>query len=394
MVHGARAADRGIDRCGVYVHVPYCRRRCPYCDFYFEVRAEDARFPDAVVAELTARHGELHARPTTLSFGGGTPSHVGSETLRTIVDATRALGLTADAEVSLEANPEDVDDDQARAFVEAGITRVSLGVQSFDDGVLTYLGRAHDAARAASAVAALRQAGMAQVGIDLIVGVPGEPPTRLHDDIARAHDTGIVHVSTYLLTLEPGTPLIKLIASGKRKQIDDDAQAEAYESVQELLALRGYGQYEVSSYARPGCESRHNRLYWSQGAYLGVGPGAHSMQLLPSGAVRRRHTTARLDGWLDAPAAAAHDVEELAPAHALREALAFGLRDLLAGVDVTALAARHQTPLSPGIAAALAASERAGDVTASEGTWRLTSTGARFADRVARAILQADDLAA
>jgi oxygen-independent coproporphyrinogen III oxidase len=252
--------------------------------------------------------------------------------------------------------------------------------------VLAYLGRAHDGARARAAIAAARAAGIGRVGVDLIVGVPGERTGRLADDVDAAAALGVGHVSAYLLTVEQGTPLVSLIAQGKRAAVDDDRQADAYEALQDVLPARGFAQYEISSYARPGEESRHNRIYWSQGSYLGLGPGAHSLALLDDGAVARRHTTARLAAWLDAPAAPGV-VERLAPAHALVEAIAFGLRDLQAGVDVDALAARHRTRPWPALIAALDKAVARGLVVDDGGRKKLTRRGALFADAVARDVL-------
>ena len=373
---------------GVYVHVPHCRRRCPYCDFAIEVGASTDGFVEAVARELEARAGWLTWPAQTLSLGGGTPSSLSTTELARLVDAVRARGLAEDAEVSLEVNPEDVDDAYAAGLRAAGFTRVSVGLQSFDDDVLRYLGRAHDGAGAAAAVRALVNVGV-DVGVDLIVGVPGEGDVRLAEDVARAADLAVVHISTYLLTLEEGTPLVQLIARGKRAAIDDDVQADAYERVRDVCAARGFAQYEVSSHARGGRASRHNRLYWQRGDYLGLGPGAHSFRVNDDGAAIRRHTAARLTAWRPDPAQAEADLERLEPAHALREAVAFGLRDLWAGVDVAALAALHKTEVPASLRAVLEAAASRGDVRVDgEAAW-LTAKGARFADRVAREVLGA-----
>lgn len=385
------AASRGGASRGVYVHVPFCRRRCPYCDFAFEVRPADPRYAPAVVDELRARAAELGGSAQTVSFGGGTPSALPAADLVHIVDGVRATtGLEQSAEVALELNPEDVTPEYARALADGGFTRASLGVQSFDDDVLRYLGRAHDGARARDAVRACLDAGL-RVGVDLIVGVPAERDGRLERDVGVLRDLGVGHVSAYILTLEEGTPLVQLIAKGARQNIDDDAQADAYERVQTLLSGAGWPQYEISSYARPGEESGHNRLYWQGGAYLGVGPSAHSMRRRDDGTVVRRNTTARLDAWLPCSHDAAHSEEQLAPAEAFLEAVAFGLRDMAAGVNVDALAARHHLRSGEPVHQELARHD--GLVVRSERaqqTWHLTPRGARFADRVARAILATD----
>lgn len=372
---------------GLYIHVPFCRRRCPYCDFAIEVGASSVGFVDGVARELALRHKEIEWPLQTVSLGGGTPSSLGPPELQRLIELVRGYGIDDDAEISLEVNPEDIDGDVAQGLRRAGFTRVSVGLQSFDDDVLLYLGRAHDGAAGAAAVAALVECGV-DTGVDLIVGVPGETSGRLARDIVKTAALGVGHVSAYLLTVEAGTPLVRLIADKKRAAVDDEAQAAAYEQVQALCAEAGFQQYEVSSYARPGKTSRHNRMYWQRGEYLGLGPGAHSFAIAEDGSVRRRHNRARLTGWLLDPDDDV-DVEVLEPAHALREALAFGLRDKGEGVDSAALAALHHTVLTPGLQAALSASVAGGDVVAIAGRLHLSAQGVLFADRVARCILQA-----
>jgi oxygen-independent coproporphyrinogen-3 oxidase len=385
VVHPATAPSAAPDRGrGVYVHVPFCRRRCPYCDFQIEVGKSQRGYLEALLREWQARGAGWH-RLQSLSLGGGTPSSLPTHDLGQIAEALRER-LLPGAEVSLEVNPEDVDGAFADGLKKAGFTRVSVGLQSFADDVLDYLGRAHDGAGASAAIGSLLDTGI-DVGVDLIVGVPGEADDRLQRDIERARTLGVAHLSAYLLTVEPGTPLVQLIAQRKRAAVDDDAQAAAYERVQGLCRAAGYQQYEVSSYALPGKSSRHNRLYWQRGDYLGLGPGAHGFVVGASGSAVHTHNAVRLAQWLTDPTAPA-EVEELPPPHALREAVAFGLRDQLAGVDVEALAALHQTPPQPGIAAALDAAIDAGDVVVVGSRHHLTDRGLRFADRVARDVLE------
>jgi oxygen-independent coproporphyrinogen III oxidase len=375
---------------GVYVHVPWCRRRCPYCDFYFEIGAADPRFPTAVAEELRARRREAPEGPAaTLYLGGGTPSALSDEAVAAVVASVRGhAGLAEDAEITLEANPEDLPPGRLERLAAAGITRLSLGVQSFSDEVLRWLGRAHDEAKA-SRVIEEAVAALPRVSVDLICGVPGEPAHRLEADVQRLAQLGVGHVSAYLLSVEEGTPLVQLIARGKREALDEERQADAYEALQALLPARGLCQYEVSSFARAGEESRHNRLYWAKGSYLGLGPGAHSMRLREDGSVVRRHTTARAAGWLAEPAGQAFEEEILGAEEAFLEAVAFGLRDVGAGVDLEALAARHRVlvPASLGPIVAQALDDgllaRGGEVL------RLTERGARFSDAVARSVLAA-----
>jgi oxygen-independent coproporphyrinogen-3 oxidase len=383
----------------VYVHVPWCRRRCTYCDFYFEVGRADERFADALAIELEGRAppgselsaGAVRAKADTVYLGGGTPSALSDDAVARVVDLLRRrLSIADDAEVSLEANPEDLPDGRAARLRELGVTRLSLGTQSFDDDVLRWLGRAHTGAQGKAAALAAVDAGL-RVSLDLIIGVPDEQEGRLDDDIDALLATGAGHVSTYQLTVEAGTPLQRFVDEGRRSAPDEDMQAEAYEHVQQRLRAAGLRQYEVSSFARPGDESRHNRLYWAQGTWLGLGPGAHSMQLHDDGGVLRRHTTARLSQWLADPAGAAHEDERLSPGHALAEAIAFGLRDLVKGVDLEALAARHRSPVPVGIERALDDAASRGLLTRRARAVALTPLGARFADAVARDVLYGRD---
>jgi oxygen-independent coproporphyrinogen III oxidase len=378
------------ERAGIYIHVPFCRRRCPYCDFYFEIRPADERFAHGVVEEFKARRDEFVAgagpaqqlRFTTIAFGGGTPSSLPAADIATIL---HSLPRDVD-EISLEANPEDIVEDTAKKWRDAGVTRVSIGMQSFDDDVLSYLGRAHDGEKARVAVERVVKE-IPHVGIDLIVGVPGERAARVDDDVAIARALGVGHVSAYLLTVEEGTPLVQLIKKGARKDVDDDAQADAYERVQVACGVNGYAQYEISNHAKAGEESRHNRLYWAHCPYLGVGPGAHSMGVLDDGAVVRRHNRARFDDWIVSPRSAPFEQERLDPPHALREGIAFGLRDLSSGVDLDRLEALHHSSTPDDVVVTLDRAIDRGEVVRAGRVFRLTSTGARFSDRVARAVL-------
>lgn len=369
---------------GVYVHVPWCRRRCPYCDFYFEVGKPDGRFRAALRAELEARSDEAGGRrATSLYFGGGTPSMLPPETLAGIIDDVQALiGLEDGAEVTLEANPEDTDRAAVDGWADAGIGRVSLGTQAFDDDALRFLGRAHTAQQAREAIAA--SAARLRVSADVIGGLPGDDVVRSAADARTAVDAGAGQVSFYLLTVEEGTALHRRVQEGRVPLPDDDAQADAYTATSDSLRSLGLQHVEVSSWSRAGEEPRHNRLYWGKGSYVGVGPGAHSMRL-DGASVVRRHTTATLAPWLDDAVGAAHELEQLSAAGAAREALAFGLRDLLAGVDLDVLEARHQVSLDKD--AALEARERLGHVRREGRRWWLTEAGALLADGVARDLL-------
>lgn len=403
-----RPADGATWPFGVYIHVPYCRRRCRYCDFYFEVGASGGRFAEPLLAELSARLDEVlcekphpggnstqgaparASTPWSVYLGGGTPTALTDGELDILLSGVRErLPWDAHTEVTLEANPEDLLPGRCTRLAALGVQRISMGLQSLDDVLLRYLGRAHRGDEGLRAVERARDEGIGRVSVDLIAGVPGERMSRFEEEVSRLRAAGVAHISAYLLTVEAGTPLEHHILRGRTRAPDEDAQVDAYEHLQAVLRAHGYAQYEVSSFALPGEESRHNRLYWAKGAYLGLGPGAHSMRLLPDGSVLRRHTTARLDEWSASPVHASRVEEVLEPAAALLEAVAFGLRDLHAGVCLQSLAARHRTVVPPSLLRTLERHVSRGNLRTLEGGYALTPLGARFADAVARDVLAA-----
>jgi len=280
---------------GAYVHIPFCARLCPYCDF--AVVPDRLDVADRYIAAVAAEVGmEPVWRPLdTVFFGGGTPSQVSVGSLSSIVDALAGrFGLADGVEVTVEANPEDVDLSYAHRLKVAGITRVSLGAQSFDPVVLASLGRRHDRTDIIRAVEAIRAAGIGSVSLDLIFGDPTETDSSWASTLHEAVTVGADHVSTYALTVEPGTELSRLVRAGGSGP-DDDVQAARWETADRTLSAAGYVRYEVSNAARPGHESRHNLSTWAQGEYLAFGMGAHGHR---SG-VRRRNLR-RLDAYLEA----------------------------------------------------------------------------------------------
>jgi putative oxygen-independent coproporphyrinogen III oxidase len=255
---------------GVYVHIPFCDRRCDYCDFatWTDRHHLMARYAAAVVAE--AGRAEL-SPATSVFFGGGTPSLLPAELLAGILEAVaRAPG----AEVTVECNPDTVTAELMRAYRAAGVNRLSFGVQSMDDAVLAALGRTHDRANVARSVELARAAGFDDLNLDLIYGGVGETVESWRATLAAAIALEPTHVSAYALTVEAGTPL----AADPARHPDDDDQAVKYLVADELLADAGFASYEISNWARPGRECRHNLLYWSQGVYRGLGCAAHSHQ--------------------------------------------------------------------------------------------------------------------
>lgn len=268
----------------VYVHVPFCGRRCSYCDFAIAVRKEtpDRDFLAAIETEWAERRRlsvwERTANISTLYFGGGTPSRLGGATIGQIVHLLTAdRPLAADAEVTLEVNPDDVTSELARAWREAGVNRISLGVQSHHAAVLKWMHRTHTVEQVPIAVGILRGAGFLNISMDLIFGVPAALDRDWRHDLDRTLALDPTHLSLYGLTVEPHTPLAHWTHRGEVTTIADERYATEYLEANDRLVREGFEHYEVSNAARPGFRSRHNSCYWLGADYLGLGPSAHSL---------------------------------------------------------------------------------------------------------------------
>ena len=287
---GALPGDIAIDPdrdFGVYLHVPFCRVRCGYCDFntYTATELRGARqdaYADEVLREIALSRDVLSARgalreASTVFFGGGTPTLLpGGDLARMLGGIRETFGLKADAEVTVEANPDTVTRELAAELAAAGVTRLSIGMQSAVPHVLAALDRTHDPANVATAVAAARGAGL-DVSVDLIYGAPGESLADWEASVRTAIDLAPDHISAYALIIEEGTQLARQIRRGEAPAPDDDLQADMYELVDDLLAAAGFDWYEVSNWATsPGHRSRHNLAYWRGTDWWGYGPGAHS----------------------------------------------------------------------------------------------------------------------
>lgn len=269
---------------GVYVHVPFCAVRCDYCDFATwtdRSHLADA-YVEACVADIARR---ALPRATSVFFGGGTPSLLDGRSLARILEAIRRV---PGAEVTVECNPDSVDDRKLEHYADAGVNRLSFGVQSIRSHVLARLGRTHDPDNVAWVVARARAAGFTNLNIDVIYGTPGETLADWSATLDGVLALEPTHVSAYALTVEPGTPLSRAVAAGVRAAPDPDDQAAKYEMADDRLAGAGYSWYEISNWARPGCECRHNLLYWTQGEYAGIGCAAHGHTVAADGATARR----------------------------------------------------------------------------------------------------------
>ncbi len=265
---------------GIYIHVPFCKSRCAYCDFYSTTCSTlwMERYVAALQREMTARRAEWTLPVAdTLYLGGGTPSCLPAELLQEILQAAATLyPLADDAEVTVEANPDDVTADWLRALGKTCVNRISMGVQTFDDDLLALLNRRHNSRQAIEAVEACRAEGLHNISLDLIYGLPGQTLVMWERDVRQALSMPITHLSAYALTYEEGTPLARMRDNNKVAEADEELSLEMYRRLCDLATEGGMQHYEISNFALPGCQSRHNSSYWQGEPYLGFGPGAHS----------------------------------------------------------------------------------------------------------------------
>ena len=426
----------------LYLHVPFCTVKCAYCDFnsYAGLEGLTPAWERALVEELRRWAPVVAERPVpTVFFGGGTPSLLAGESVARILNGIRDLyALEAEAEITLEANPESVRAERLAAYRAAGVNRVSVGVQSLDAEELHFLDRLHSAAQARTAVALVQEAGFGNVSVDLIYGLPGQSMDTWQRTLEGVLTWGVQHLSCYALTVEEGTPLASRVAHGEVASPDADVAAAMSEWTEQRLEAAGFGQYEISNYARPGFEARHNLVYWRQGEYVGVGPGAHGFfdtSRQRHGADAHAHGRGERDvagdGFVDAsrqrhgadahphgrevhqtpandiagirysversptryveamrvsdgaqglPSPAVVDVEEVTRETALADALTMGLR-LNEGIDADAFRARYGAAWDR-VAGALAWGEREGLLEREGARVRLTRRGRRLANEV------------
>ena len=279
----------------LYIHIPFCRTKCPYCDFntYQGIESLTSTFLEALITELRLWGRVLdHPRVNTIFLGGGTPSYLPPGSIKRILEAAQAaFPLQDEAEVTAEANPDDLDPETCDSLLEQGVNRLSIGVQSLDNGLLTMLGRRHDAQQAIDAFARAQRAGFSNINLDLMYGLPQQTLAHWQDTLAQLLSLNPAHISLYCLTLEEGTPLHQWVHQGKLPQPDIDLSADMYHYAEELLeepgghqssdrqagdTISGYHHYEISNWSQAGLSCRHNLAYWENQPYLGVGPGAHS----------------------------------------------------------------------------------------------------------------------
>jgi oxygen-independent coproporphyrinogen-3 oxidase len=322
------------------VHWPFCVSKCPYCDFNSHVRStiDQDEWRVALLADLAHEARLLNGRTlTSIFFGGGTPSLMNPATVEAIIGAAaKSWSVAPDIEVTLESNPNSVEAQRFEDLAAAGVNRASLGIQSFDDEALQFLGRAHSASEGLEALE-VAQKHFSRVSFDLIYALPNDRQESWSATLERALSLGTSHLSLYQLTIEPGTRFAAMAARGELQPLDADSAADLYQLTHEVTSAQGLPSYEISNYARQGEESRHNLTYWRYGEYVGIGPGAHGRRL---GMRTVRHR--KPENFLSALRRNGHGMVEealLSRSEAADEALVMGLR-LREGIDVGALCAR------------------------------------------------------
>lgn len=261
---------------GIYIHIPFCKSRCIYCDFYSTTGREDIqdRYVDTLLKERKLRSNFLNDKGIeTLYIGGGTPSVLSPQNIMRLSSLVSGEDIK---EYTVECNPDDVTPELASTLKQAGVSRVSLGIQTFSDNRLSFINRRHNARQAYDAVETMRMAGIENISIDLMFGFPEETLTEWQDDLNAAVSLGVNHISAYSLMYEEGTPIHRLLTQGKIKELDEELCLSMYDSLIDKLTMAGYEHYEISNFAKPGFRSIHNSNYWNGTEYLGLGAAAHS----------------------------------------------------------------------------------------------------------------------
>lgn len=336
----------------LYLHIPFCQRKCPYCSFVSHQGSRQTRddYVELLLKEMELA-GALSPAGSALDsvyFGGGTPSLLQPAQMALLLEqASRLFGLTEPAEITLEANPGTIDLKRLAGFRAAGINRLSLGVQSFDDNLLVTLGRIHTAQQAESAFNAARQAGFDNIGIDLIHALPDQTLEMWRSDLQQVLRLAPEHISVYGLTIEDDTPFAELYPDDSPQLPDNDLSADMFEQADTLLTAAGYEHYEIANYARPGFRSRHNSGYWRRDGYLGLGCGAHSF-LRDSAWGTRFSNTADLEAYSAAIRQGRlprRDLSALSREDAMAEFVYLGLR-MADGIQTTAFEREFGCPLN------------------------------------------------
>jgi putative oxygen-independent coproporphyrinogen III oxidase len=374
-------------RFSLYIHIPYCHSKCPYCDFnsYAATQWPEAQYTAALIAELQhyAAQPAWQGAIQTIFFGGGTPSLFAPESIAKVLEAVQRLwALNSSVEITLEANPGTVTREKLLGFRAAGVNRISFGVQSFHPHHLARLGRIHSAEEATAAIELARGAGFDNLNLDLIFAIPGQTLEEWQADLRTAVTLAPDHISAYNLTFEEGTAFHAMRVRGQLRPAAEEVEVAMFTQTQEILGASGHAQYEISNYARAGRECRHNLNYWRGGAYLGAGAGAHSFTHLPAPGTRwgnEKNPNRYMQQVSDTGHARASE-ESLAESQARGEFVFLGLR-LRGGFDAGEFADRFGDDF---ISAFPHAEQlrRDGLLVPSGSRWRLTDRGLMVADSV------------
>ncbi|MFV1884801.1 MAG: radical SAM family heme chaperone HemW [Balneola sp.] len=369
----------------LYLHIPFCKQACSYCDFYFVTRQDHKQhFVDALIKEILFRKDSVFAEESiqTIYFGGGTPSLLSAKQVEAILEAISDTFKLDVQEVTLEMNPDDVSPNYLSELKSVGITRASMGVQSFDEKLLQFMNRAHTKEEALACLEALSTSGFKSFTVDLIYGNPNQTLEMLDKDISILLEFNPTHISAYSLTIEPKTRLGKQLELGRIVEPDDELVASHFDLVEERLGEAGIKQYEVSNFAKPGFEAVHNSNYWSHENYLGFGPGAHSFRWSQDKSKAERwNNKADLKGYIGGRWEFRNETEQLSLKELAEERLMLGLRTVK-GLDRNELNERYQFMFKEKQLSYLHQKEKEGKVLISNSRIALTKEGLKISDAI------------
>lgn len=375
---------------GIYIHIPFCKTRCIYCDFYSTTRSElKERYIHALCHELETRRQYLQGEPIeTIYFGGGTPSQLSGEDFQQVFDTiekTYSMGQVQ--EITLEANPDDLTPQYVQTLANLPFNRISMGLQTFDEATLRLLNRRHTAAQAITAIERCREAGFRNISIDLIYGLPGETAERWEHDLAQAIALNPEHISAYHLIYEEGTPIYKMLQQHRVCEVDEESSVHFFSNLIDRLTAAGYEHYEISNFCRPGYHSRHNTSYWQGIPYLGCGPSAHSFNRR-----EREWNIASLNKYLNGIESGerAYETEILDTTTRYNERIITSIRTSQ-GLSLTKLKEEFGTELWQYCLNMAASSIKNGMLEEREGNLRLTREGIFISDSIMSDLLKVEE---
>lgn len=367
---------------GIYIHIPFCKQACSYCDFYFSTRKQWIEpFVDALLLEIQSYKGSTYTKPPvkTIYLGGGTPSLLNERQLAKIFESIETVFHSDPEEVTIELNPDDVSDEYLKSLLRLNINRVSMGIQSFQPELLTFMHRAHNRDEALRALESIRNTGFPAFTADLIYGNPGQTIEMLQQDLSQLLSFDPPHVSAYSLTVEPKTRLGKQVELGRIQPPEDDEVAEQFDCVESTLKQGGLERYEVSNFAKPGHEAHHNSNYWNHQNYIGFGPSAHSFWW-DEATAKRWNNQSNLKKYLTEPASGmVEESEELSERALAEERLFLGLRTT-GGVSETELAERYNYQFSDKQLEWIEQQSEMGNLTFKDRNLKMTGTGLKISD--------------